>query len=82
MPPFRFPEWLRSRTLRPRDVAPLHPGAWLELDRVRTVLSCVILAGLLALIIIGGRKTMPVSWSEQSVRQQPLAESLFLTPPY
>ncbi len=53
------------RTPKARDPVP-GMGPWLELDRVRTVLSCIILAGLLALIIIGGRKSTALHESPTS----------------
>jgi hypothetical protein len=56
---FHWPYRLRMRKpmmreTMARETAP--PLPWLELDRVRTALSCVILAALLALIIVGGHR--------------------------
>jgi hypothetical protein len=50
-----WPHWRRAPKAPLREYAPPLVVPWLELDRVRTALSCVILAGLLGLIIIGGR---------------------------
>jgi hypothetical protein len=80
MSPLRLSKRPRARKLRPPETAPLQPGAWLELDRVRTVLSCVILAGLLTLIVIGGRKTASMQQSDHGPRANVLGESLLLLP--
>jgi hypothetical protein len=75
MPLFGLPRRSRPRKARPSEMPPLQPGAWLELDRVRTALSCAILAGLLALIVIGGRKTASLPQSDQALRSGILSES-------
>jgi hypothetical protein len=68
--------------VQPRETPPFQPSAWLELDRVRTVLSCIILAGLLALIVIGGRKTASMPQSEYLPRSGKLSESLLFLRPH
>ena len=57
----RLPRWFRAPEPRTdRDARPLEEASWLELDRVRSILSCIILAVLLGLIIIGGRKASSI----------------------
>lgn len=60
----QWPQWLRLRKAGPRDMARLEFVPLLELDRVRTALSCIILAGLLGLIIIGGRKASGIHYPD------------------
>lgn len=80
MPPSRLPRRPRPGKPRPAQTPPLQPGAWLELDRVRTALSCIILAGLLALILIGGRKAGSMPQSDHTLRPSVLSESLLFMP--
>ena len=51
-----------------------------ELDRVRTFLSCAILVGLLALIIIGGRKTALMPPPAHTPTPDVLSETFLLMP--
>ena len=59
----RRPFLFRGRSSSPPGPTgrpPLNPRTWLELDRVRAILSCLILACLLALIIVAGRTSLPL----------------------
>jgi hypothetical protein len=65
---------------RSHDTGPLSLTAWLELDRVRRVLSCIILACLLALIIVGGRNTGAIPAPHHMPRQGFFAEPFIVLP--
>ncbi len=78
----RWLPWLRTPKAEARPHSPEPFGPWLELDRVRTVLSCVLLIGLLALIIIGGqRATGTLPNDMRSSRLSPYADILLAAPP-